>query len=376
MNCATGIVTPGAHRTAALLLAMLGQAAAQNQTGQGQQPPPTPGYQQGQQGQGAQQPAVDPWNLDPLRVNDRPFRPPDTGLSPFQGFPTFPPNLGGYGVYPVPKILTEPPSFAGGALPSLPPGPPDWPSWLQFRATKPMPYAPNVAVLVRITDRVWFKTAAEEAFVPCYFFDKVRPVGVGTAVQVRQSGEFELLLQDGSAFAASGPTQLLIAALDDQLVRLDLAVCTQARVRCRERAHELRLPDGSAVLVPAAPGGRGGAELHLQRLDEPGLYGGRATLFHAGGAPVTWRTPLGDHVLASGFRVTLFLQPAPSARPVAFKGVNVDVTARGHTLVCRGRDGGGEVSWSGARVLVPAGAQLDLDPLLGDPFAGAIGDKR
>jgi hypothetical protein len=173
----------------ALCVAVVGQQPQQQPA-----PMPTlPGAQQGQQGQQGQPgngrqgtaeqqgPVIDPRPRDPID-------PTWTRLQQarqFQGFPVFPTRLSGYGAYP---SSGTPPS---GFVPVLPPAGPevaDWPGWLRLRGREALPYSPEVALLVRHTDRVWWRRDPEAAFVPLFFHDKIGALRAGSEVQVRQAG--------------------------------------------------------------------------------------------------------------------------------------------------------------------------------------------
>jgi hypothetical protein len=292
-----------------------------------------------------------------------PFSPPDTGIAPFQGFPTFPPALGGYGGYPQPPraLVTPPEPGAGAAPPPLLPEPPAWPSWLLVRATEPVPFGPDRAVLMRSADRVWFRTPDEEAFVPLYYFDKMRGIPAGTEIEVRRSGEFQILCHDGSRLYSFGPADLKVAALEEARVRLEWRSLTHLRIVCRNRPHEIALPDGSTVRTAAEQDSAGPVDLRLERRD------GRVSVFNAGVRAASLVTPFGEQPLEPGSRAFLLLVPPDPAVPAPLSHVGIAAERRGRELLCRGAEGG-EVTWCGARFDLPAGTTLLLDPLQGSPF--------
>ncbi len=349
------------RRCASLLLlgALVAAAAAQEQV---------PGTRRAPAGAAGQDPLRRPQEpvLQPQQPRDpyaHPFNPADTGIAPFQGFPLFPPELGGYGGYPAPpRGLLEPPTVAAGATPPpLLPLPPDWPSWVGGRHAEEIPYAPDKAVLVRQSDRVWFSTEADPVLVPLYFWDKFRALGAGSRVQVRQSGEYSLLLHGGSRIEAHGRGETEVVQLDEQHVRLRAPDFTMLRVYCQVRAHEIVLPDGSALTADAADVVDGPVDVLLQR------DGDRAFVFNNGRRPAVLRTPFGDRELPPGQRLYLLLAPPrePIAAGLGHHGVVVQ--RQGPRLLVQGGQGG-SLHWSGARFDLPPGASLRLDPLQGRPF--------
>ena len=326
----------------------------------------------------------------------------------FQGFPIFPSELPGVGAYPRTLAeLSKMPIDRPVLMPSAPvPIEPGWPEWLRDADGAEIPYSAEHAVLVRSVDRVWYRPPEEEAFVPLYFYDKLRGLETGAAIQVRKVGEFEVLLHGGGRLRADGPTELRMTELSAEKIELDLAHFTRLRIEPEEREHHLRLPDGSVVIVkpqrrpvvdPAAPatppppagglaallgaaaaaGGSGDATAEYQaallvfeRLDEPGWRSPRATLWNGGDLPVEWRHAYGTTVVPGRHRVVFFL--APAAGPIGAKLTTqrVNVVPDGAARRCE-PVGDGEVTWSGAQFRLGQGTVLRLDPMLGDPFAPA-----
>lgn len=284
---------------------------------------------------------------------------------PFAGFPVFPYRLQGYGAYPLDRQRTE-----AGALP-LPPGAPleaGWPPWARTRDRPPLPFAADLALLVRHADRVWHRVAIDEPFVPAFFHDKLYTLPAGAEVDVRQSGEFELLLHDSSRMFARGPTFVTLAELTPTTVRLHLPRVTHLRFVASKREHTLVLPDSSMLRFGAAEAGDLPFEVQIERADEPGWLGGRATLSNLGQSDVSWQYASGQVTLPPGHRLTFFLTPPrdPAAGNLTVReGV---AEPAGDAMVCRS-SGDGDVRWSGARFALPAGAQLRLDPIQGRPFA-------
>ncbi|MCR9247003.1 MAG: hypothetical protein NXI31_18365 [bacterium] len=324
----------------------------------------------------------------------------------FQGFPIFPGDLPGVGAYPRTLAeLAKMPIPEAVLMPGAPiPVEPGWPEWLRDRDGEEIPYEAEHAVLVRSVDRVWYRPPEEEVFVPLYFYDKLRELVTGSAIQVRRVGEFEVLLHGGGRLRADGPTELRVAELSAEKIELDLRHFTRFRIEPEEREHHLRLPDGSVVIVkpqprpavdPAAPatatppagglaallqaaaaGAAGGdnvtdyqaALLLFERLDEPGRRSPRATIWNGGDLAVEWRHAYGTTVIPARHRVVFFLAPVTDPIGGQLTTQRVNVLPDGAARRCE-PVGDGEVTWSGAQFRVGEGAALRLDPMLGDPFA-------
>jgi len=328
---------------------------------------PQPGAPQGQDPFGGSTPAPrDP--LDPVWVS-----PP--AVLPFEGFPVFPSRLSGYGNYPSlgPSLGRSVDGVPQGfpLLPLAGPEPPGWPGWLRLRQRQPLPFAEDLALLVQNSDRVWWRNEAEAAFVPLYFHDKLRTLKVGAEVQVRQAGEFELVLHSSTRFIAQGPTDVRIVALSATDVELDVRRFTRLRVQAMARDHLLRLPDGSQLRFAALPGEgetEGPVLVLLQRADEPSRYGGRATIFNAGARAVRWQYAFGESRLEPGQRLTMFLAPPATSIGSGLVPKGVESKPQGAALRCDGADGG-TLSWCGARFEVGPGHSVRLEPLQGEPLA-------
>lgn len=329
--------------------------------------------------------------IDPPRTVRDPLRPDWQGLpkpAPFNGFPSlFPRGLGAFGAYPsqAGEPGTQPFGPLRGALPATVDELPDWPAGLGRRGDEPLPYVPTQALLVRHAERVWWKAPEEEAFVPVYFYDRLRSAVVGTEVEVRQSGEYELLFHGGGRCVAQGQSRLAIVAMDEKRVALRMPVFTKVRVQTAGREYTFELPDGSSLVLPAdvppptpetPPDGP--ALVVLDRASEPGWLGGRATIFNGGQRPVRWVHAFGETAIAPGQRVQFFLRPAMLPVPAALQATGVDLQPDGDSLVGRAH-ADARVEWSGARFTVGKGSAFRLDPLLGEPFAPpaarAAGDR-
>jgi hypothetical protein len=270
----------------------------------------------------------------------------------------------------------------------LPDAPPGWPLWVRTKDKEPLPFAPDLALLVRHSDRVWLQTSDEEPFVPLFFHDKLRTVRAGARVEVRQNGEFELLLHESSRLVARGVTTLRLVAMDTTSVQIELRQLTWVRVGASGRDNTILLPDGSSLWIKAPPAPEapaagpqpflpqpiqtsaplaGVTDVVIERQSDPGWFGGRATLTNLGATDVVYRHRGGEVVLPPLHRITLFLQPsdAPPGSELAVEGGTAE--REGATAVCR-TPAGGSATWSGARFQLPAGASVTFDPLLGDPF--------
>jgi hypothetical protein len=284
------------------------------------------------------------------------------------GFGQFPgaARTGGIGRMPP---IGQLPLSDGGVL-ALPEAEPEvgWPNWASTRDREALPFAEHLALLVRHGDRVWWKLPEEEAFVPLYFHDKFRALTVGSAVEVRQSGEFELLLHRSTRIVARGRTELVLDEMNPERVRVTVKSLTRLAVTAGGREHVIDLPDGSQLLLPtAAVAEDESLGVLLERVIEPSWLGGRATLFNVGISDVRWTQGRREVVIPPGHRVTFFLTPPamPYAAPLLSEGARADL--EDGVMVVKASNPVG-ISWSGARFQLPAGCQLRLDPLQGQPF--------
>ncbi len=395
--------------SAALLLVT--SAGAQNGTGVPQDPSlpvqPIDPLVPGSQYPGVQ--AVQPQRQAEAAINAlTPRWTDDPALPQFQGFPVFPSRLSGYGAYPLLPNRGLLPNQGllptQGLLPLPPPTevpqePPGWPSWLRLQAKEPLPFAPELGLLVRNQDRVWWRAANEDVFVPLYFYDKLRSCGVGDQIEVRQAGDFELLLHTSTRLIAQGPTRLHITALDEHNVVLEVKRLTSLSIAASQRTHQITLPDGSVLVLPpeaiaasspaaampslpllgmpnAAPTPDAGPQLVLiQRADEPGWLGGRATIWNGGPRDLIWRHAFGETRLPPQHRVTLFLDPPVSPILLPLATDQVEIERAGTAITCRSANGG-SVAWCGAHFRVAGGGALRIDPLQGNPFAPLSAEPR
>lgn len=332
--------------------------------------------------------AQDPMNLTPIWVSGQA---PNT----FRGFPVFPSALRGYGGYPMAPSAQGQAGLAnpfGGLMggnrlgpptlqlldrrPPLPPAAPEtgWPGWARLRDRKPLPFAEDLALLVRHSERVWWREASDEPYVPLAFHDKLRTLKAGAEVEVRQAGDFELMLHDGSYLVSRGPAALSIAKLAADEVAVQFARFSWLRLFGRERSQKVVLPDGSSLLWgPATPELQGEpVDVYLERqTNEPGWLGGRATITNYGAREVVFRHAFGEQTLRHGERLTFFLTAPATDVGAALVTRDVEVARAAGTATCKASASPGEVRWCGGRFTVAPGRTLRLEALQGDPFAVA-----
>ncbi len=306
--------------------------------------------------------------LDP--VWSQPLRP-----TQFQGFPTFPMRL--FGAYPTAgdPAAGAPPLQLPAALP-----PTAWPTWLMRRAREPLPDSPELCLLVRVSDRVWVRSAAAEPFVPLYHWDAFETLSAGHEAEIRQTGQFALLLHRSGRLMAYGPTGLRVSASTPAVCELDLHRLTRVRLECWQREHRLRLPDGSMLVVagdPAEAVTPGRAVITLQRIDDGEGRPGRVELLVTGDRAVRWQQPWGETVVEPGHRAAFLLAPrtGPAAAVAGVATDGLEASVHETQLRASGRQGA-SLSWSGALFRPAAGEALRIDPLQGDPFAGLPGAPR
>lgn len=297
--------------------------------------------------------------LDPIW--GRPLQQPQ-----FAGFPTFAQGL--FGGYPRP---TEGAAPAIPRLPILPPAS-GWPSWVRASTKEPLPNAPELALLVRHSDRVWRRERGDEPFTPLFYFEKMDGLVDGSEISVRQTGEFELIFYESGRLMSSGPAELRLGEMNEARVVVDIRRLTNLRFEGVGREHELRLPDGSVVIVPADPTEGpvpGRAILTFSPVTAPGVPVSRYALFHGGDRPVRVRTAGGEYVLEQGHRIELMVAPPKEGvRSAELAADGVLPVRRGAQVEVEGA-AGGSVRWLGATFQVGAGSKLRLSPLQGDALA-------
>jgi hypothetical protein len=394
-------------------LLLLAAAAALAGNARGQQSPLLPQNPNGQFGAfNPITPFVVPQsqdNVTPRWVEQRPS-------VPFTGFPVFPSRLAQFGAYPAaaggvpgaaspianPLLGGSLQGLLGGAAPPptgrLPISPlqallgpagagqfpglagllggglpaaeatDGWPAWASLRGREPLPFAEDLGLLVRHGDRVWWQPPEEEASIPLYFHDKFRTLRAGALVEVKQQGEFEVLLHVTTRIVCRGQTRLRVEELAPDRVRLALPTLSRVQLRGQSRSHEFLLPDGSRLLFPAASGPDAGAcDVLIERPPEPGWLGGRAVMFNSGQRDVQWVHATGTTTLPPGHRLAFFLTPPTAPMTPSFVADGGTPEFQNGQVSVQAADGA-VVRWSGARFTLPAGAVLQIDPLQGDPF--------
>ncbi|MFM1871174.1 MAG: hypothetical protein RL398_596 [Planctomycetota bacterium] len=294
--------------------------------------------------------------LDPIW--GRPLQQPQ-----FAGFPSFAQGLfGGY------------PRAAEGELPVVPrlpilPAASGWPSWVRAASKEPLPNAPELALLVRHSDRVWRRERGDDPFTPLFYFEKMDGLVDGSEISVRQTGEFELIFYESGRLLSSGPADIRLGEMNESRVVVEIRRFTNLRFEGVGREHELRLPDGSVVLVPADPTEGpvpGKAILTFTPVTPPGAPVSRYGLFHGGDRPVRVRTAGGEIVLEQGHRIELLVAPPrDGARSLELATDGVVPVRRGAQVEVEGAPGG-TVRWLGASFRTEAGTKLRLTPLQGD----------
>lgn len=336
----------------------------------------------------------------------------------FEGFPAFSPGISGYGNYPLPvdpSATGLQPALGANtplALPLAPamPEPVGWPTWIRTQAKRPLPFAPDVGLLVSESGRVWHRDSNSDPFVPLFSHDQFASLPAGGEVEMRRSGAFEMLFHQSTRVQTRGATTVRAIALDEESVHLEFSTVTWLRIEATRREHRIGLPDGStlvfaAIEIPAlgdgvGPGltpspGTGAASnplaqalfgiaapidiprpprIEIRRADEPGYYGGRATITNLGGADVTWHHAFGTTTIQPSQRVTFFLTRPTSNAPAGLDKGDSRIDGEGRTaadasvITCTAtRDT--EVRWCGASVNVPSGAKVTLDALGGAVIA-------
>jgi hypothetical protein len=285
------------------------------------------------------------------------------GLDPvpeFRGFPVYNPNLGGFGGYPGLPGFTPPAQLPEGFTPPVGPMRPPglWPSWLNLPGADETPARFDRAVLVRTSERVWYRPAGESVFVPLPFFDKVREVEAGAGVQVRtMSGAITLMFHDGAALRGHGQAIVELRALSEAVAEFDLHDLHRLWLQGKRRTLRVRLPDTSVLEV-------GDSQVYLAR------DGQRVCVRCYGPAPVQVLSPLGRVELVREQEIYLLMSPVPSERVATALRVRGSVRTKtdGRTLAVDGGSDGGAVEWMGARVQLGGNQTATIDALAGTSF--------
>ncbi len=333
---------------------------------QGGQPPP-PGQGGGRTGAGVvewslprQEPRL-PRGIDPYYT----FPGVESVAPDFRGFPLYAPDSPAFGGYPGlpgfrPEVLR-----ARGESPSsllLAPGAPRpeglWPSWLMAGSATTDRARPDQAVLVRISDRVWYRGKDEEAYIPVPFHDRIKTLEVGAGVQVRtMSGDFSVYLHDSASMQSVGPIHLETVQLTELAAEFDLLDVWFLRLDARKRSVRLRLLDQSVLEIAES-------QVRLTRV------GDRIVLRNEGPNAFRVRTGASSIEVPANREVAVLATPPPAAVPstalVVHGTAQTRIDARRATLT--GGSGGGTVEWLGARIKLGAGAGAVLEAAGGDSF--------
>lgn len=238
-----------------------------------------------------------------------------------------------------------------------------WPAWLTPGQDKPA--QTDSAILVRNSDRVWYRAADEAVFIPLPYFDKIRSMSAGAGVQVRtESGGFNVILHDGATLRTEGRTTLETRILSDAVAEFEVIEVRAAWVACRTRLVRLWLPDNSAIEAQRT-------NVWLAREGE------RVVVRNYGPEVVRIRSPLGDRDLARNQEVRILASPIPEFRPalsLATKGT-IAVRGEGRRLRIEGGPDGGVLDWLGARVQISSGRSGVLDAMAGSNFPDYRGES-
>ena len=352
----------------------------------------------------------------------------------FPVFPARLPGYGNYSL-PVNPLTGATPADPNSpfVMPLAPaePEPRGWPTWIRVQAKKPLPFDTNLGLLVSQVGRVWHRDSAGEPFEPLFAYDKFASLPVGAEVETRGDASFDVLLHESTRVQAHGLTRLRIDQLDESTVALVVDELSWLRISATGRINRCLLPDGSSIELQAPPsseaslfgsatspvaGAPAGGEMpaglpfgfpvglptgfptglptgplglaqlfglnlpmalprppaiEVERIDEPGWYGGRATLSNQGGTDVIWRHAFGETRIPPDHRVTLFLSPPGTPTSKALVPGNSRVEHQGERITCYGLDDG-VVQWCSATIALPKGARVTFESLGGE-FGQATG---
>lgn len=276
----------------------------------------------------------------------------------YDGLPTYPSNVPGYGGYPGAGDKTGTGLGPGGlgVLGLRPTNKDRWPSWIEGgTGAGDQKVRSNQAVLIRLTDRVWLRPSGERAFIPLAFYDRFRFMEPGSQVEVRGKGEFQLVLHDGGSLRSRGPCSLQIAGLNDESADLQLANVQNVLLTAKLRPLRVRLPDGTQLEFVS-----GG--VHLER------RGDSIRVSNAGSSPIRYNGSLGSGEILGPKFIRIWVAPPripPLSDALQLTG-RVSQSKSGPVTTIRGGDQG-RVTWSGASFVLGEGATLQLQPLKAHP---------
>ena len=234
-----------------------------------------------------------------------------------------------------------------------------WPTWVKLPSQQvTLKRSASRAILIRVCERIWLTEPGEAAPVPLWFWDKFRVAQKDAVVEARHmGGEFELSMHDGARLRARGITRLVVVQLDEEIAELALDDVRELWWTGRTRLLKLALPNGATIEAPQCQ----------FRISSDGDV---ATVTNFGPAPLRYRYSLGQTELAHGQRLRFFTSPKTGEyvpMVLTLEG-SLEPQQRGRTFEVRARGEDGRVSWGGARIPLPAGARLVLDPLSGREF--------
>jgi hypothetical protein len=276
-----------------------------------------------------------------------------------QGSPGYP---GAAGLADAMKILTADKNRQLLPRAAEPPG--AWPSWVKLPTDQSkLESGYTRAVLTRNAERVWILDPGEPVFVPLWYWDKHRIVTKGSQVDVRhESGEFVVTLHTGATLRSRGITKLTFLRLDEEQVELGLDELREIWWSDRQggpapRRLRIVLPDGTVAESV-------GTDL---RASNDGEFG---SLINFGPGVLTLKSPFGATQVAAGFRARFFTK---SKLKETISGTlqsegGLEVSSEGRVLGVKSHGDGGVLIWSGARITLPPGSELRLDPLAGNDF--------
>ncbi|MCA8972045.1 MAG: hypothetical protein KDC95_19815 [Planctomycetes bacterium] len=281
-----------------------------------------------------------------------------------------------------------------------------WPTWLQVggpgervdlsrASTEDRPQA-SECYFVRMSDRVDIQPSGEKGFFPLEFWDTARRLGIGSRIRTSGRGRAILLFSDGTQVDLVGASECVFSqGTVDRLV-LQFDEIDRAFVTLGKRGVEFRLPEGSVLR-----GTLGNFTVDTVTDDKPmqpddPRPADRIIVTNWGPkemrieAPPSLRGLGADSIELPIYRRTVLVLPAardlardPSLvdLPKTIPGGGIDIRAGVHATIRKDRDGlevearsgDAPVHWGGARLRVPVGTSVRIDPLLGDPFQEGAG---